>query len=243
MKKFLTFGVLSAVLLTGCTFASESNSSSKGIISVNTEAEEEINPTSVTISFAIETREKDADSTTNKNKTSSIKAIDALKGLVDESKGEFVKTTSYRLSPEYSYKDGDRKLIGYFASNTLQVKLKDTEKAGKVISTALANGANSVNGVQFLTENTSEDCNKLIQKAATDARQRADKVAQSMNTTVVGIKNISTGCSTSQNYHTSYRLNAKSMMSDNGAAAEDFLPVESGKSQLRAYVNADFYVK
>lgn len=240
MKKFLAAGFL-ALLITGCAYAAEAQD--KGYISVNVEATEELDPTLVKISFAIETKEKNADTAANLNKEASTKAIGAVKALVDTTKGESIKTTSYYLTPEYIYKDGKRNLTGYMASNTLQVTLKDVSKAGKIISTALANGANSVNNLQFILEETNDNCNLLIQKASKGAKERADKIAQSMNTTVTGIKSITAGCSSSSSFNASnYRLlNAKAEAAMDSAGAS--VPVESGKTQLRAYVNADFFVK
>lgn len=239
MKKFLTFGLIT-LCLTGCAFGTEAM---KGYISVNTEAVEELNPTTVKISFSIETKANNAQTAAELNKKASQDAINAVKSLIDTDKKETMKTTSYNLNPEYSYKDRQSKLVGYRAYNTLQVTLKDTEKAGKVISTALSNGANSVSGLQFTLDDTNEACNKLLQEASKNARQRADKIAESMGTSVYGIKNISAGCSSNQGNHANFRvINAKAALgaSDEGAGV---MPVEAGKTQLRAYINADFYVK
>ena len=72
-----------------------------------------------------------------------------MRALIDTTKNETIKTTSYYFNPEYSYKDG-RKLTGYVAVNTLQIAIKDPNKTGKIISTALSNGANSVSGLEFI---------------------------------------------------------------------------------------------
>ena len=241
MKKVLimTFFVF---LLAGGAIANEAVQ--KGFISVNTEAVEELDPTIVKLSFGIETKASNVNEASENNKKTSEKAINAVKGYVDASKGETIKTTSYNLNPEYSYKDGNQKLIGYRASNILLVTLKDTSKAGKVISTALSNGANSINNIQFILDETNDECNKLIQKASLSAKQRAEKVASSMGTTITGIKYITTGCSTNQSFHSNYRFLAKSNGADAAMSAnEASMPVEAGKSQLRAFVNAEFYVK
>ena len=242
MKKILAVLAFLAVLGLSSVYAAEN--SDKGYISVNVEATEELDPTLVKISFAIQTRDKNPDSAANINKETSAKAINAVKALVDAQKGETIKTTSYYLTPEYAYKDGKRNLTGYLASNTLQVSLKDVSKAGKIIAVALSNGANSVNNLQFILEETNDNCNALIQKASKGAKERADKIAQSMGTTVTGIKSISAGCSSSSNFGMANLryLNSKAeAVMDSGSSAS--VPVESGKTQLRAYVNADFFVK
>lgn len=240
MKKIFT-AVLLSILLTGAAISAEAVS--KGFISVNVEASEELSPTVVKISFAVENQSKDPQEAANLNKQTSAGVINAIKALVNTENGETIKTTSYYLNPQYNYKDGVRKLTGYIASNTLQVSLKDVEKAGKVISTALSNGANSVNNLQFILEETNESCNKLIQEASKGAKTRADKIAESMGTTVTGIKSINASCSSNQGFHSNFRvMNAKAEASADMAAGNS-MPVEAGKTQLKAYVNAEFFVK
>lgn len=242
MKKFLTTGLI-LISLAGCAFAADNIY--KGYVSVNTESYKELDPTTVKISFSIETKSSNAQTAAEMNKKASQNAIESVKSLIDTNKQETMKTTSYNLNPEYSYKDGQSKLIGYRASNTLQVTIKDVEKAGKIISTALSNGANSVNGLQFTLDDTDEACNELIQEASRSARKRADKIAESMGTSVIGIRNISSGCSSNQNYRTNFRyMSSKAAFdgAENGVQ-ESSMPVEAGKTQLKAYINADFYVK
>ncbi len=238
MKKLLA---LFAFILVLTTAAYAEAKQEQGYISVNVEASEDYNPTLVKLSFAIETRDKDPEITANLNKQQSEKVINAVKALIDTTKNETIKTTSYYFNPEYSYKDG-RKLTGYVAVNTLQIAIKDPNKTGKIISTALSNGANSVSGLEFILEETNDNCNLLMQKAAQGAKERANKIAASMNTSVIGIKSINASCSTNSNYSANLRMMNSKAMADTAAEGAN-IPVEMGKTKLRAYVNADFYVK
>ena len=165
MKKLLALFAFIFVLTTA---AYAEIKQEQGYISVNVEASEDYNPTLVKLSFAIETRDKDPEITANLNKQQSEKAINAVKTLIDTTKNETIKTTSYYFNPEYTYKDG-KKLTGYVAVNTLQIAIKDPDKTGKIISTALSNGATSVSGLEFILEETNDNCNLLMQKAAQGA--------------------------------------------------------------------------
>lgn len=238
MKKLLA---LFAFILVLTTAAYAEAKQEQGYISVNVEASEDYNPTLVKLSFAIEARDKDPEITANLNKQQSEKVINAVKALIDTTKNETIKTTSYYFNPEYSYKDG-RKLTGYVAVNTLQIAIKDPNKTGKIISTALSNGANSVSGLEFILEETNDNCNLLMQKAAQGAKERAGKIAASMNTSVIGIKSINASCSSNSNYSANFRMLNSKAMADTAAEGAG-VPVEMGKTKLRAYVNADFYVK
>ncbi len=229
------------LFLAGGAFALEAQN--RGYISVDVEASEELSPTMVKISFAIETRSKDPKEAAELNKEASKRAIDAVKNLVEEQKGENIKTTSYYLNPEHIYKDNQRKLIGYIASNTLQVTLKDVEKAGKIISTALNNGANSVNNLQFTLDESNEDCNRLIKTASSGAKDRALKIAESMGTSITGIKSLNASCSSNQSFSSNFRYMKSQTADEAGISNGASVPVEAGKTMLRANVNADFYVK
>ena len=66
MKKILAVLAFLAVLGLSSVYAAEN--SDKGYISVNVEATEELDPTLVKISFAIQTRDKNPDSAANINK-------------------------------------------------------------------------------------------------------------------------------------------------------------------------------
>ncbi len=239
MKKLLTLFAI-VFVLTAAAYAETKQE--QGYVSVNVEASEDYNPTLVKLSFAIESRDKDPEITANLNKQQSEKVINAVKALVDTTKNETIKTTSYYFNPEYNYKDG-KKLTGYVAVNTLQIAIKDPDKTGKIISTALSNGATSVSGLEFILEETNDNCNLLMQKAAKGARERADKIAASMNTTVIGIKSLNASCSSNSNYSANFRMLNSKASADGAVAGGSSMPIEAGKTKLRAYVNADFYVK
>ncbi len=240
MKKiFLSLAVF--LLIAGCVYAQ--STTDKGYISVNTEAVEEYSPTVVKISFAVETRAKDPTIAAQMNKDASKKAIEAVKTLIDDKNGESIKTTSYYFSPEYNYKDGVKKINEYVAKNTLQAVFKNTDKTGKIISTALNNGATSVNGLEFILEDTTDNCNQLIQKAAKEAGTRADKIAESLGTSVSGVKTINAGCSTTQAHRYDVRLLNAKYDAAVSSSESDATPVEAGKTQLKAFVKAEFYIK
>lgn len=237
MKKVLAFVV--AFLFFATPVLANQN---KGYISVNSEATKEVNPTKVNISFAIENTAKDSKEVANLNKEISNKVVEATKVFVDGQNGETIKTTSYNLSPQYIYKNGQQNLIGYIATNTLQVTLNDIEKTGKVISVALANGANSVSNLQFLLDEINNECDELIIEATKGAKERATKIAQAANSALLGIKMINSNCSVNQRNYSNFRImNTKAQSADTIEGAN--VPIESGKTQIRAFVNAEFFVK
>ena len=88
-----------------------------------------------------------------------------------------VKTLNYTLTPQYEFPDGRQKLLGYMASQDVQIKVRNLEKTGEVIAAATAAGANQVSDIQFMLENSDaakqEARDLAIQKAKDRARASA----------------------------------------------------------------------
>jgi uncharacterized protein YggE len=89
------------------------------------------------------------------------------------------KVSSYSINPEYDWRTGKRKLLGYTVQTSATLKLKDFVLAGKLLS--------SLSDLQYASnqnlEYTLEDINAAKQKAIVDgyknAHMYADTVAQS----------------------------------------------------------------
>ena len=61
-----------------------------------------------------------------------------------------VQTAGININPQYRYAENQAPAItGYQASNTVNVKVRDIAKLGKVLDALVANGANQINGPSF----------------------------------------------------------------------------------------------
>lgn len=89
-----------------------------------------------------------------------------------------LKTSNYNLYPNYDYRSGSQKIIGYNLSVNLEVTIKDFNKINDVIDTATKDGANQVGGVTFAL---SDDKRRQIEdEARTLAINRAKDKANSL---------------------------------------------------------------
>ena len=96
-----------------------------------------------------------------------------------------IQTLGLSVNPRYSYERNRSKpdVIGFTASNSVRVKLRDLTKAGAVIDSAVQSGANSMNGLSFTFSNP-----KPLQAAArTDAVANARSNAQLL-TSAAGVE-------------------------------------------------------
>ncbi len=87
-----------------------------------------------------------------------------------------LKTASYNVNPSYQYTAGKSTIIGYEVNQTLQVKIRDLNKASQVLEKAASSGANQVGSLSF----TIDDTEKLKEEARKQAIEKAKKKAEEM---------------------------------------------------------------
>ena len=244
MKKFLSVGLISAAILSFAFAQAIEPTQEDGYISVNANLTEEIEPNQAVVTFSVETENKDIQKVTDSLNDLSAKLTEALKAKIGEE--DVIKTTTYSVNPIYQQKDKKRVFLGYRANTKMIVTTKNIDKLSSIISTALNNGAMEVNGLNFTSTNNNEICNELLAKAAKQAKENADVVAKSIETSVVGIKNLSTSCGVQSSSSRAYALNAKAAFGSAEDAAVESMStptIEPGTIKINANVYGNFYVK
>ena len=113
------------------------------------------------------------------------KVIASVKKLgVDE---KDIKTISYYMNPNYDYGPDYRekgRIVGYTVYNTIEIKVRDIDKAGEVLAAATAAGANVSSGVSFTLSNTEEYYNQALTNAYANAKDKAQTLAKAMGVSV-----------------------------------------------------------
>jgi uncharacterized protein YggE len=120
-----------------------------------------------------------------KSMTAIIAGIKALG--IDE---KDIKTTGIDLSPQYS-NSSTPKITGYRMSEQLQVTVRDMAKAGDVVDTATAKGANEVNGLWFEVGDPVSAMDEARAAAIAQARTSAQKMASAAGVSLGGVVSIS----------------------------------------------------
>jgi uncharacterized protein YggE len=148
------------------------------IMKLNGEGMVEAEPDMVQISIGIVTKDKNPQAAQNSNEAISQKVIAALLQL-GLPKSD-IKTTAYTISAEYDYIEGKQILSGYTATQILEVRVRDITLAGQVIHTAVENGANQINRVEFTLQDSQYYYNKALKLAVRDAATKAQSIAAAM---------------------------------------------------------------
>lgn len=90
-----------------------------------------------------------------------------------------LQTSGFNVYPQMDYqKDQAGRVVGYWAANTLSVRIRDLAKVGEILQAGVGAGANNIAGLYF----TLEDPDSLLQEArvqaVADARRRAEALVQ-----------------------------------------------------------------
>ncbi|MEK7406952.1 MAG: SIMPL domain-containing protein [Acidobacteriota bacterium] len=109
--------------------------------------------------------------------------------------GAEIKSSGYSLNPNRRYpKDGGQPVIvGYTATNVVQVKTKDLAGVGKVIDLATQSGANAIHGLYFTLKDEQAARAKALGEATLKARSQAEAMAAALGLKILRVISIEQG--------------------------------------------------
>jgi uncharacterized protein YggE len=103
-----------------------------------------------------------------------------------------IPTTGFDVSPEYDYRQEGRPLIGYNASGSVEVRLRDLSRIGEVIDAVLAAGADDISSISYSTTRLEEVRAEALRMAVDRARNDAGVLAQAAGGQIGELLEIST---------------------------------------------------
>lgn len=162
------------------------------LLSVSASADAKRVPDVASISAGVVTQAADANAAMRANATQMDKVMAAIRsaGIAERD----VQTSGINLNPEYKYADNvPPQITGYQASNTVNIKVRDLSKLGKVLDTLVEQGANQVNGPNFEVDKPDEAYDEARVDALKKAQARAQTYADALGLKVRRIVSISEG--------------------------------------------------
>lgn len=180
-------------------------------------------------------------------KTNAILAYIKKSDIADKD----IKTSSYTIYPRYDYQNasqnapyyvpGKQVLAAYVVSQTIEVKVRKMEAAGSILTGIGEFGADNISGLTFSVDKQEELARDARDKAITDARDQAKKLANALGVHLGSI----TSFYESNPYQPMYY--AKEMMSSavgndgRGGAVPPQLP--AGESKITSNVTITYEIK
>jgi uncharacterized protein YggE len=162
------------------------------LLSVSAQAEARRVPDVATISAGVVTQAADANAAMRANATQMDKVMAAIRaaGIAERD----IQTSGVNLNPQYKYVENQAPAItGYQASNTVNLKVRDIAKLGKVLDALVASGANQVNGPSFEIDQPEAVYDEARRAALEKAQARASMYAKALGLRVRRIVSISEG--------------------------------------------------
>lgn len=162
------------------------------LLSVSANAEASRVPDVATISAGVVTQAVDGNAAMRQNAEQMAKVMAAIKaaGIAEKD----IQTSGINLSPQYRYVENEApKITGFQASNTVNLKVRDIAKLGKVLDALAAQGSNQINGPSFEIDQPEPVYDEARLAALKKAQARAETYAKSLGLKVRRIVSISEG--------------------------------------------------
>jgi uncharacterized protein YggE len=160
---------------------------------------EQSTPDSAHLSFAVENTAPTAQAAAQGAAKAATQLLDTLRKQVGED-GK-VETGGYQLSPVYR-QDGARQvppdrpyrpeIIGYTATNQIEVETRKIDTIGGLIDAAIAAGATRVGDVSFKLRDPGPARNRALKTAGADAAGQASAIAEALQVRLTRVLEAST---------------------------------------------------
>jgi len=187
----LAIGLLAASLAGPAVGAVEAQSDSDDTlrsINVNGTGRVKADPDVADVRLGVTKQGEDAKEASALTATTMDAMISALLDMgIDE---KDIQTTSLNLNPTYDRDDNPPNIVGWQASNMVNVTVRDIETVGDVVDTATAAGATNVNGISFRVEDPTEAQALARSAAVADAEAKAQQLARDAGVNIIGVVTI-----------------------------------------------------
>lgn len=162
-------------------------------IRVTAEATVTAPPDEALIEIGVVTQAEEAKTAAAEN----ARSLDAVRGEVRKllaSKAQ-LQTIGYSVRPNYRYpkEGGEPKIVGYTATNVLQVKTDQLDQVGAVVDAATQAGSNHIQRLQFRLKREDTVRAEALRQAAVTARAKADAIASALDLRVVRVLRVEEG--------------------------------------------------
>ena len=98
-----------------------------------------------------------------------------------------IRTSYYNLSPRYEWEKSKRIFKGYVAEQSLRIKVRDTDKAPKILGAMSNFGASNVSTLSFEIDDKDKLKEEARAKAIQDAKAKAKRLAEELGVDLVRV--------------------------------------------------------
>lgn len=203
-------------------------------------------PDTAFVTLGMETAGKALAETQQQNAVAMQKVMERV--LQSGIEKERIQTASFTVTPQYKPRPSRRsseevvpaepEIIGYTVSNMLTVEVRDLEKVGKVIDTALTAGANRFHGLHWTLRDERQPRLRALKMAAAQAREKAQALGEALDVKLIRIL--------TANESGVHVISPRSFMAramGSAMAAEASAPISPGEIKVEASVTLIYEIK
>ena len=203
-------------------------------ISVSGEGVLEVAPDMAMISVGVVSQNKNAAQVQSDNARIATNVINSVVALGIERRN--IRTGNYNFRQVYHNDDNNRRIFdGYEVTNTVTITVTDLSKVGKVIDSALSNGANQVDSLNFGIRDKEKFQDDALRLAVRDAMKKAEIVAAELGKSILSVRSVSINSMSI----VSPRMEKMSVMNMDSSFET---PIESGTLNYSASVHVEFEI-
>jgi len=199
-----------------------------------------LSPDIAYIYVGVHTDDPDLANAVSKNNTQAQALVDALKNAGID--GKDIQTSNFSVytngNTGYDKVTGQPTSTGtyYSVDNSVYVTMRDLTKMGKILSTAVSSGANSINSIQFDVADKTKAMTEARQKAMSNASSLASELAQTAGLKLGAIQNVT--------YSDNSPLTYYGKGGGGGAAAPNAsVPIQPGQTEISVTVSVTYILK
>ena len=202
-------------------------------------------PDTAFITLGMETAGKALAETQQQNAVAMQKVMERV--LQSGIEKERIQTSSFTVTPQYKPQPRrssgeavptEPEIIGYTVSNMMTVEVRDLEKVGQVIDTALTAGANRFHGLHWTLRDERQPRLRALKMAAAQAREKAQALGEALDVKLVRILTANEGGA-----QVIYPRPFMARSASAAMAAEVSVPISSGELKVEASVTLIYEIR
>ena len=201
-------------------------------ITVSAEALVTVEPDQAEIDIGVVAEAKTAAQAAKDNAARLAVVIAEVKKILKQ--GDQTKTVGYSVTPNYRTPNpregGKPEIVGYTATNVVQVKMAGIQDVGRLIDAATAAGANRIQRLVFTLKDEEAPQREALRQATAKAKAKAEDVARALGVKFVRVMSVTEN---ERSYRPFVRERADVAMAVQQQAPT---PIESGTVQIRSSV-------
>jgi uncharacterized protein YggE len=202
-------------------------------VTVSAEALVAVEPDQAEIDIGVVAEAKTAAQAAKDNAARLAAVIAEIKKIIKT--GDQTKTVGYSVTPNYRTPNpregGKPEIVGYTATNVVQVKMASIQDVGRLIDAASGAGANRIQRLVFTLKDQDAPQRDALRQATAKAKAKAEDIARALGVKFVRVMSVTEN-------ERSYRPFARERADMLGAAVQQQAPtpIESGSVEVRSSV-------